>query len=78
MRGATVQEQRTIYNYQDKRRELHVHRTLYNMDIGQRRFSLVFGVEFLHVPVPLHLGLIPVDTTFHLHDSSMIHKKHPK
>jgi len=23
-------------------------------------------VELLHVPVPLHLGLIPVDTTLHL------------
>jgi len=28
--------------------------------------TLVLGVELLHVPIPLHLRLIPVDTTFHL------------
>ena len=28
-------------------------------------------VEFLHVPVPFHLGLVPVDTTFHLNKETL-------
>jgi len=27
---------------------------------------LVLGVQLLHVPVPLHLSLVPVDAAFHL------------
>ena len=40
--------------------------SIYNQDMVREAQGLVLVVKLCHVPVPLHLSLIPVDATFHL------------